>query len=393
MSKNNSNNTIHNSNKLISDYYDKNYYSNPQNIYKDLNLESNVIDTLIIPGGAYGVFVFVGMIKYLIEIDELKNINKIYSVSAGNIIALLILLKFNLDEIREVVMYPPIKKILDFESKDILNLFDKLGFIEGDNCNNLIKYILQKKNINPFITFEDLYKLSGIELNVGVTSLFKMNFLNINHISYPKMPVWIGIRASCGIPFLFTPINYYEINDFLIDGAILNNNPVGTFLEKYYKNKKEKLNENIKKEKQNTKNIQSFKEFIKIKQEKNSSLIYESAKKIQKLIISKLNKNKKKKYTRNFIALDFVCDDFHCNTLNLKNINFIKYLSQLFRCLYFNQDAHKNEYKHYVLKIELYKCKYNFVINEHSFTDDNYDLILQFTYNYSKEYFEKYIKN
>ena len=58
------------------------------------------------------------------------------------------------------------------------------------------------------------------------------------------MPVWIAIRASCGIP-LFTPINYYEIDDYLIDGAILNNNPIGTYLEEYYI-KKNKSNENIK---------------------------------------------------------------------------------------------------------------------------------------------------
>ena len=127
------------------------------------------------------------------------------------------------------MLYPPLKKLLDFSSKDIFNLIDKLGILDGDNGNNLIKYIFSKKNINPFITFEDLYKITGIEFNVGVTSLFKMNFLNINYKNYPKMPVWIAIRASCGIPFLFTPINYYEIDDYLIDGAILNNNPIGIF--------------------------------------------------------------------------------------------------------------------------------------------------------------------
>ena len=391
--KNNCNNTKNNCDKIISDYYEKNYYSKPQNTFKDLNLESNKIDTLTISGGAYGVFLFVGMIKYLIEIDELKNINKIYAVSAGNLIALIILLKFNLNEIREIVMYPPMKKILDFESKDILNLFDKLGITEGDNNNNLIKYIFEKKNINPFITFEDLYKISGVDYNVGVTSLFKMKFLNINHINYPKMPIWIAIRASCGVPFLFTPIHYYEINDFLIDGAILNNNPIGIFLEDYYKSKKKKLNENIKKETQNTKSLQSFKDFIKDKQNNNSSLIYESAKKIQKLIILKLIKNKKKKYKRNFIALDFDYDNFHGNTFDIKNINFVKFLSQLFKCILFNQEANRNEYKQYVLNIELYKCEYNYCVREHSFTDDNYDGILKYAYDYSKEYFEKYIKN
>ena len=392
-SKNNCNNTIYNCNKLMSDYYEENYYSKPQNVYKDLNLESNEIDTLTISGGAYGVFLFVGMIKYLMEIDELKNIKKIYSVSAGNIIALLVILKFNLQEIKKIVMYPPIKKLLDFESKDILNIFDKLGINEGDNGNNLIKYIFEKKNINPFITFEDLYEISGIEYNVGVTSLFKMEFLNINHINYPNMPVWIAVRASCGVPFLFTPINYYEINDFLIDGAILNNNPVGTFLEQYYINKKEKLNENIEKEKQNMNSLKKFIEFINQKRQINKSLIDESAKKIQNIIRLKLNKNKIKKYKRNFIALDFDYDNFHGNTFNIKNINFSTYLSQLFKCILFNQEANRNEYKQYVLNIELYKCEYNYCVREHSFTDDNYDGILKFAYDYSKEYFEKYIKN
>ena len=390
-SKNNSDNTIHNYNKVISDFYAENYYSKPQNIFKDLNLESNKIETLIISGGAYGVFLFVGMIKYLIEIDELKNVNKIYSVSAGNLIALLILLKFNLNEIREIVMYPPMKNLLNFTSKDIFNLIDKLGIIDGDNGNNLIKYIFSKKNINPFITFEDLYKITHIELNVGVTSLFKMKFLNINYKNYPKMPVWIAIRASCGVPFLFSPIHYYEIDDYLIDGAILNNNPLGTYLEEYYINKKNKLNENIKKENQNTKNLNNFKEYIKCKQNKNSNLIHNSAKIIQKLI--RLNLNNNKKYKRNFISLDFDYENYHGNKFNIKNINLLNYLYQFLKCILFNQESNRNEYKKYVLNIELYNCEYNYCVREYSFTDDNYDVILKYSYDYSKEYFEKYIKN
>ena len=204
------------------------------------------------------------------------------------------------------------------------------------------------------------------------------------------MPVWIAIRASCGIPFLFTPINYYEIDDYLIDGAILNNNPIGTYLEEYYI-KKNKYNENIKKENQNNKNLDTFKEYIKCKQNTNSNLIYNSAKIIQKLI--RLNLNKNKKYKRHFIALDFDYDNFHGNKFNIKNINLLSYLTQFLKCILFNQEANRNDYKQYVLNIELYNCEYKYCVRKHSFTEDNYDKILDFAYNYSKDYFEKYIQN
>lgn len=122
-----------------------NYYSIDKSTFRNIDLKSNKIDTLIISGGAFAVFYYVGLIRYLIEIDELKNINNIYSVSAGNIIGLFVILKYTIEEIIDLVLYPPLKNILNVESKDIFNVFDRLGMGDGDIGNNITKYILEKK--------------------------------------------------------------------------------------------------------------------------------------------------------------------------------------------------------------------------------------------------------
>ena len=132
-----------------SDY--EKYYAQKKNIYKDLILESNKIDTLILSGGAYAVFYYIGMIKYLKEINEIKNIKNIYAVSGGNIIALCIMLDFTINEIIDLINYDYIKTILNIDTNLIFNIFDKLGLNDGNDGNNVIKYILEKKNINPYI--------------------------------------------------------------------------------------------------------------------------------------------------------------------------------------------------------------------------------------------------
>lgn len=360
----------------------KKYYSQRDNIYKDLILESNKIDTLILSGGAYGVFYYIGMIKYLQEIDEIKNIKNIYAVSAGNVIALCVILNFTIDDIIDIVNYDYLKTILDIDTNLIFNIFDKFGMNDGNDGNNVTKYVFEKKKVNPFITLEELYKISKINFNIGVSSVFKYKFININHINYPNMPVWIAIRASCGIPILFNPINYYEINDYLVDGGLMNNNPIGEFLEEYYDKKKN----------MNKKPIQDFKKFI---YSKSKTKINNSAKKIQHFIKNnKILKNKpKKKYLRNFISIEYRNIDENCyDNLNINKITLSAFIGQLVSIFFYNQHSFKNEFKKYIYFVELHKCKYNLSPFNYEFTDENYNEILKFTYEHFKSYFENYIK-
>lgn len=368
-------------NIIINSDYEK-YYAEKKNIYKDLILESNKIDTLILSGGAYAVFYYIGMIKYLIEINEIKNIKHIYAVSAGNLIALFIILNFTINEIIDIVTSDNIRTILNIDTNLIFSIFDKFGINDGNDGNNVTKLVLEKKNINPYITLKELYSKTGINLYVGVSSVFKFKFINLSHNNYPNMPVWLAIRASCGIPIIFHPINYYEINDYLVDGALMNNNPIGVFLEEYY-NKKKNLNTNT---------IQDFKNFIYAK---SNHKINNSAKIIQRFIQKNniIKKKSKKKYLRNFISIEYKNYDESCyDNFDINKITLSSFLGQLSNILFYNQPSFKNDIKNYVYFVELHKCKFNLSPYVYEFNDINYKEILEFTYEQFKLYFEKYVK-
>ena len=368
-------------NHIYKSDYEK-YYAKKNNIYKDLILESNKIDTLILSGGAYAVFYYIGMVKYLREIDEIKNIKHIYAISAGNVIALCIMLNFTIDEIIELINYDYVKTILNIDTNLIFNIFDNFGLNDGNDGNNVTKYILEKKNINPFITLKELYLKTGINLYIGVCSVFKYRYINLSHINYPNMPVWLAIRASCGLPIILYPINYYEINDYLVDGGLMNNNPVGVFLEEYY-NKKKNIDSNP---------IQDFKNFI-YSQSKHK--INNSAKIIQRFIQKNniIQKKSKKKYVRNFISIEYKnYDESSYENFDINKITLGSFLGQLATIFFYNQHSFRNDFKTYVYFVELHKCKYNLSPYVYEFNKINFEEILKFTYEHFKLYFEKYVK-
>lgn len=197
------------------------------------------------------------------------------------------------------------------------------------------------------------------------------------------MPVWIAIRASCGLPLLLYPICYYEIDDLLIDGGIINNNPVGTYLEKLYIDKKKEIL------------LINFKKFLSFK---TTSLLNKSTNKIIKFYRKyKKNNNtknntiisKKKKYNRNFISIEYV----NIEKCKPKELSLVSFLTQLMSFIFYNQESNRKEYKNFVYNINFCNCKYNLSPYIYEFTEENYTEIIRYTYNEFKKYFELNILN
>ena len=184
------------------------------------------IDTLCMSGGGDKAFAFIGCLDYLEKNYNfiLSEINNYYGTSAGAIISFLFSIDYSIDEIKDFILIFDFKKLLTSISTDITNFLQKFGF---DNCNiimNIMKQFLKKKMNVDDITFIELFKKTGKNLNMIGTNFTKGTEVIFNYITSPNMTVMTALQISICIPLLFQPVLYN--GDYYIDGGIKNNLPI-----------------------------------------------------------------------------------------------------------------------------------------------------------------------
>lgn len=253
--------------------------------------------SIVIAGGAVKVVSTIGCLKYLEEMDLIGGIKNFVGTSAGTIMCLFMVLGYKSIEIVEFLKEVMKDNMIStFDMSKVFNIISEYGISDGSNLVEMLKRILYKKMKQRDISFIDLAKKVGKHLVICVSNLTdeKEEFFSVD--TYPEMSVITAIKASCAIPFIFTPVN---INDKLyIDGAMYNN-----FAIDYFKDHRLKdiLGLNIRqKNYQNTSDIISYSLF---------------------LISSLINRVNKKNYDdvdRNIVTIDIEDNDcFSLNTLTL----------------------------------------------------------------------------
>lgn len=233
---------------------------NSTNINNSIQNEINEIcnktikkNTLVFAGGGIKGFVFVGVVKFLEEIDILKNINTFIGTSIGGYYSILLSIGYTYNEIYSFI------KSFDFTAStnfDIKSFFENYSI---DNCDNFLlifKRLIEKKNINYDITLLELYKKTKKKIIVVTTCINSKKAEYISYETYPEMPLYIAMRMTTSIPLLYPPIKY---NDKLyIDGGLTDNFPIDYVKE----NLSETIGINIISPISNSSNINDIKEYI-----------------------------------------------------------------------------------------------------------------------------------
>jgi predicted patatin/cPLA2 family phospholipase len=194
--------------------------NNIKNLVKLINIES-----LVIGGGGMNGLIFVGALKYLEEINILKNIKYYHGVSIGAILVSLLNLGWSIDEIIEITNFP-FDKLLSYDIDYFLN---NSSFMNKEDYLTLLQKIITYKNFDKNLSFLDLYNFSKKELNIYSFGLNDNKLHIFNHINTPTLPIFEALYMSSCIPFLLSPLN--KFNNHFIDGAFSCSFPM-----KYVKN-------------------------------------------------------------------------------------------------------------------------------------------------------------
>jgi len=173
-----------------------------------------VIESLLLDGGGCPGISYIGVIKALEKMNMLKNIKTISGSSIGSIFGLLIVLGYVSSEIQDIIFECDIEKIF---SLSYLN-FIKNG-VYGDD-----KYIVKilksgiKMKYNKNITFLELFNKTNIKFIVNTTCLCDNQPFYFDHTNSPDMPVWLAVRMSISIPYVFPAVYYKE--KYYVDGGV-----------------------------------------------------------------------------------------------------------------------------------------------------------------------------
>jgi len=190
-------------------------------------------EALIFEGGGVKGIAYNGALLKLEELDILKNIKYVAGTSAGSQAALLVACGYNATEIENILSEVPFSKFLDSSwgfFRDMYRLIFKYGYYKGVYLEKYIDNLIYKKLSIQNITFENLYKKTGIVLRVTGTCLNTQSLEWFDHVKTPNMKVAKAIHISSCIPFMFKPVMYN--NKYYIDGGCLNNLPCNAFEDK-----------------------------------------------------------------------------------------------------------------------------------------------------------------
>jgi len=183
---------------------------------------------MVISGGAAKVLSVIGILRYLEEHDAVKNIRNIVGTSAGALMSLFITLGYNSYEIESFLTKVfSNDDVTRLDIDEIFKCIETYGIFSGDIINKITSAAIYTKFKKKDITFIDLAKLSGKNLIVCVANLTKEKAEYYSVDTVPNLSIVTAIRASCSLPFVFTPCVIEE--DIVVDGGLYDPFPIGYF--------------------------------------------------------------------------------------------------------------------------------------------------------------------
>ena len=180
---------------------------------------------LLLSGGGLKGLLHLGALKALEEKNLLKDIKNYGGASIGSIIALLLCIGYNYNDIMIIILKINMNKFYDIT--DVFELLNIYGLMNWDPCERFLRLLLETKFKKKNISFKELYELTSKTLHINAINVNTTEEIIFNHINYPDIDIVDACLASSSLPFLFSP---RIINDnHYIDPFTVNNCPYNIF--------------------------------------------------------------------------------------------------------------------------------------------------------------------
>lgn len=196
------------------------------------------IENIVFKGGGVKGIAYAGVIYELENNNLLDQVKRVAGTSAGAITATLLSLRYNAQEIHDIINGTDFKSFEDH--KNVGRILTKYGMYRGDAFLEWMKKIVADKLGSPNATFQDLKDAGMRDLQVFSCDL---NLKALRTFSAEETPTTIvaeAARASMSIPLFFKAWKFpsgIPDDHVYVDGGTVYNYPVTAFDQEGYNDK------------------------------------------------------------------------------------------------------------------------------------------------------------
>uniref|UniRef100_A0A6C0DRR2 PNPLA domain-containing protein n=1 Tax=viral metagenome TaxID=1070528 RepID=A0A6C0DRR2_9ZZZZ len=190
----------------------------------DNNIEK--IRHLVISGGGVNILSFYGAIREANKkgVWDISNITSIYGTSAGSMLGVMLLLKYDWDVLDNYIINRPWQNVFKCNMYSIINTFQELGVFDIKVIEEIFLPLFKGKDISIDITMDELFNNTNIDLHMYAVDINNFELVDISHKTCPNWRVIDAVYASCSLPFIFKP--FIKDGKYYADGGILVNYPI-----------------------------------------------------------------------------------------------------------------------------------------------------------------------
>ena len=183
-------------------------------------------DKLVLSGGSMKGLSYIGLFKYLEENSILLHqLKEVVGTSIGSFSALLLVLGYTSDELKEIFFDFDFDTIKDYK---ISSFAASYGLDSGEKLDTMIKIFIKNKNFDENITMKELYEKTNKGYVSVATNVHTRETVFFNKDTFPDLKVYLAARMSMNIPLVFAPVEHN--GHYYADGGLTCNFPT-----KYYK--------------------------------------------------------------------------------------------------------------------------------------------------------------
>ena len=208
--------------------------------------QNTEIKNLIFEGAGIRGLAYAGVVQSLEEYQVLDQVDKVGGTSAGAIIALLIALEYNSEELTAIISDTKFQQFNDgkyFFVGGISRTVKRYGWYQGEKFTDWIGELISMKTGNADITFGQFSDQGYKDLYLTATCLNRQQLVVLSRLSYPNMKVKDAVRISMSIPIYYQAVFVDSVGttyqnpiegknlDVMVDGGIVGNFPIQIFDE------------------------------------------------------------------------------------------------------------------------------------------------------------------
>ena len=192
------------------------------------------IKHIVISGGGPLIFNIYGALKQsnLSKIWSHDNIESYHATSAGAVLAAMMTLKYDWEELDNYLINRPWHTILNFNVLNIYDYYLNNGIVDEKFIYSMFAPLLKAKDIDMDVDLDTFRKITGATISIYATEYSTFVTHEFSADATPTVKLLDAVYASMALPILCKPI---KIEDKLyLDGGVFLNYPISKCMEKHH---------------------------------------------------------------------------------------------------------------------------------------------------------------